>query len=173
MQWEAELRGFTQTFIDQREDLHKELMMFASLEMRQANKTLVSIDSRTSSLDLKLDLLRPLEERKLLEEIEARGGLNVVREDKNLQLKVQQLSESLERQKETRLFIHVSSAVQEAVERGQTRAMEEILLQFAKFSQEGELARMIEDRVSTVLKSILSEVMFIFHPSAGLSQVLV
>ena len=125
IQWESRLGEFARTFETQKEELHKDLLMFSSFELKKANETLASVHQRIAGMELKFDVLRAPEERRLLKFIEDNGGAEEVWKDEGLRQQLDMLSERIGADREDRLISRVANIWDEVGD--DLRAMMEML----------------------------------------------
>lgn len=109
LQWESKLSDFARTFESQKEELHKDLLMLSSFELKKANKTLAAVHQKVDSMELNFDVLRSPEERRLLKFVEDNGGAQSVWQDEGLRQELDMLSEKWGADKEDRLISRVAS----------------------------------------------------------------
>lgn len=109
LQWESKLSDFARTFESQKEELHKDLLMLSSFELKKANTTLAAVHQKVDSMELNFDVLRSPEERRLLKFVEDNGGAQRVWQDEGLRQELDMLSEKWGADKEDRLISRVAS----------------------------------------------------------------
>ncbi|GJE91176.1 hypothetical protein PsYK624_073250 [Phanerochaete sordida] len=106
--WEETLNAFAAAFSAHKEDLHKDLVLLATSEIKAANVTLASVHAQVERVDLRLDLLRSPEELELLRFIDSKGGAQRVSEDDNLRQELDMEIERIGIDREDRLIGRVA-----------------------------------------------------------------